>query len=161
MDGAKLIATQDAYFPAGDYCSEAKLSSPEDLYYRDGVLYIADSGNGRIVTYTLATGALSFLGEDILVNPTGLAVAPDGRVFVADYGASEIVVLSADGAELLRIPRPQEIYYGNSPYKPRKIDYRQLRKYLCRKRRHARRHFAVQQCGGSSTAFSARTKLRR
>ena len=34
MDGAKLIATQDAYFPAGDYCSEAKLSSPEDLYYR-------------------------------------------------------------------------------------------------------------------------------
>lgn len=122
MDGAKLIATQDAYFPAGDYCSEAKLSSPEDLYYRDGVLYIADSGNGRIVAYTLATGALSFLGEDILVNPTGLVVAPDGRVFVADYGASEIVVLSADGAELLRIPRPQEIYYGNSPYKPRKID---------------------------------------
>lgn len=122
VDGGKLIATQDAYFPADSYCTEASLSSPEDLYYRDGELYIADSGNGRIVVYELSTGMLRFLGEDILVRPTGLAVAKDGRVYVADYGAAEIVILSPEGAELSRISRPDAVYYGSSPYKPTKID---------------------------------------
>lgn len=122
MDGAKLITTQEAYFPAGTYCTEAALSSPEDMYYRDGVLYVADSGNHRIVAYELTTGTLRFLGADVLSRPTGLAVAPDGRLYVADYGASEIVILSPDGAELSRISRPDAVYYGNSPYKPSRID---------------------------------------
>lgn len=121
-DSFGYIRTQDAYMPGGTYLSEIGLSSPEDIYYIDGDLYIADGGNGRIVRYELETGNLSYYGRGELKNPTGVAVSKDGRIFVADYGTSEIVVLSRDGEVLMRIQRPEDIFYGTSPYKPIKVD---------------------------------------
>lgn len=122
MDMNGYVRTQDAYLPGGTYLSDIELNAPEDLYYRDGVLFIADSGNARIVRYELETGELSYLGEDLLNNPTGVAVAEDGRLFIADYGASELVILSPSGNLQQRIGRPEEVIYGSSPYKPRRVD---------------------------------------
>lgn len=121
-DSFGYIRTQDAYMPGGTYLSEIGLNSPEDIYYIDGALYIADGGNGRIVRYELESGNLSYFGQGELKNPTGVAVSTDGRIFVADYGASEIVVLSQQGEVLMRLQRPEDIFYGTSPYKPIKVD---------------------------------------
>ena len=122
LDWNGYIRTQDGYLPGGTYLSDIGLSAPEDLYYRDGALYIADSGNARIVRYELATGELAYFGEGILSSPTGIAVDGDGRLFVADYGASELVILSSTGTLLQRIGRPEEVIYGSSPYKPKRVD---------------------------------------
>ena len=122
VDGSRFIRTQDAYMPAGTYLKEAALSSPEDLYYKDGVLYIADSGNHRIVVYHLSTGELRFVGAEKLKNPTGVVVAADGTMYVADYEASEVVAFSQSGEVKQRIGRPEAVYYGKSPYKPVKVD---------------------------------------
>lgn len=121
-DSYGYVRTQDAYMPGGTYLSDIGLNSPEDIYYIDGALYIADGGNGRIVRYELESGNLSYYGQGELKNPTGVAVSMDGRIFVADYGASEIVVLSQQGEVLMRIQRPEDIFYGSSPYKPIKVD---------------------------------------
>ena len=47
--------TQDAYKPAGVLLREEQLNNPEDLYYYNDQLFIADSGNGRVLCYQLCT----------------------------------------------------------------------------------------------------------
>lgn len=122
-DMRKQIRTQDAFLPAGIYLKEAGLNNPEDLFYNNGKLYIADSGNERIVEYELSTGKLRFLGAEYLKRPTGVAVGEDGRIYIADYQAAEVVVMSHSGNLLQRITRPEDVFYGNNPYKPKKVDF--------------------------------------
>lgn len=116
------IRTQDGYMPGGIYLNHIGLNSPEDLYSRDGILYIADSGNGRIVRYDMQNGDLSYLAEGELSYPTGISIGPDGRIYIADYGSSEVIILSKDGEIKKRIKAPKDRIYGNGPYKPRKVD---------------------------------------
>jgi len=116
------IRIQDAYMPGGTTLSDIGLNAPEDLCYHDGYFYIADTGNGRIVRCDRSNGMLFHLGIGELKRPTGVAVANDGRVFVADYGAEQIVVLSPEGKVLQRIGRPEDLFYGKSRYMPRKVD---------------------------------------
>lgn len=120
-DRSQAIRTMDAYLPAGAYLSEAGLSGPEDIFLSGGELYIADSGNHRIVVYSLDSGEIQSFGEEELKQPTGVAVDRDGRIYVADYGAEQVTVFSADHTVVARMTRPTEPYYGSSPYKPQKV----------------------------------------
>ena len=121
-DRTKLVLTADAYLPAGIYLADAGLSSPEDLYLSGRELYIADTGNHRIVVYSMDTGSLTSFGENDLIKPTGLSVDGAGRVYVADYGAEQVVIFTPDRSVERRLTRPTEAYYGASPYKPQKVD---------------------------------------
>ena len=121
-DQSKYIPTMDAYLPAGTYLSEIGLNSPEDMFLHGRDLYIADSGNRRIVIYSLDTGDITVFGEGNLRKPTGISVAEDGSVYVADYGAEQVVIFAPDFAVKQTITRPTVPYYGSSPYKPQKVD---------------------------------------
>lgn len=116
-----FVRIQDAFVPVGTYLTNVGLSSPEDMFLHEGHLYIADSGNGRIVVYELETGNVESFGEGILSGPTGIWLDDDGTAYVADYRAEEVVVFGPDRNELRRIGKPQESYYGSSPYKPKKV----------------------------------------
>jgi len=116
------IRTQDGYMPGGTYLSEIGLKTPEDIFVRNDILYVADSGNARIVKYDMQSGSLKFLAEGNLVKPTGISVGLDGRIYIADYGNSEIVILSREGEVQKRIAAPTSQIYGSGPYKPQKID---------------------------------------
>ena len=52
-------------------------------------LYVADTWNGRIQGYTIAGLLRASVGE--LYGPRGVAVAPDGRVWVSDTGNHRVV----------------------------------------------------------------------
>jgi DNA-binding beta-propeller fold protein YncE len=121
LNNETYIRGQDAYMPGGVCLSEVGLNAPEDMAVAGKTLYVADTGNGRIVKYDTVSGEYAFLGGGELKTPTGVAVSDDGRIFTADYGAEAIVVLSPEGGVLKRIGRPDEIFYGKSPYKPRKV----------------------------------------
>lgn len=121
-DQSKYIPTMDAYLPAGTYLSEIGLNSPEDMFLHGRDLYIADSGNRRIVIYSLDTGDITVFGEGDLRKPTGISVAEDGSVYVADYGADQVVIFAPDFTVKQTITRPTVPYYGSSPYKPQKVD---------------------------------------
>ena len=83
-----------------------QLSAPRGIAVADdGTLYIADTGNGRIVAVR-PTGHATLLAsaagctDACLVEPHGIAVAPDGAVWIADAGAHRIFRLDPDSREL-------------------------------------------------------------
>jgi outer membrane protein assembly factor BamB len=110
-DRSQLIPTLDAYLPAGIYLSDIDLNAPEDMFLSGEKIYIADSGNGRIVICNLRTGDLETLGEGTLQKPTGIVVSSDGRIVVADYGAQEVVVFDNEKKVLTKIGKPEDLIF--------------------------------------------------
>ncbi len=120
-DLSRAVRTQEAYIPAGTFFADLGMASPEDLFYSGGKIYIADSGNHRVLVCTPQGSLLTVIGEDVLKKPTGVAVDEKGTIYVADYSAEAVVVFSADGTEQMRIERPTDVYFGSSVYHPRKV----------------------------------------
>ena len=61
----------------------------------DGSLYIADSGNGRIVAvrptgHATVLASAAGCNDACLVSPHAVAIAPDGSIWIADAGAHRI-----------------------------------------------------------------------
>ena len=50
VDG-DYIRTQDAYIPSRTYLNECDLSAPQDVFIKGNIMYVADTGNSRIVIY--------------------------------------------------------------------------------------------------------------
>jgi DNA-binding beta-propeller fold protein YncE len=70
----------------------------------DGALWIADSGNDRLILCPRGRCGKppqivgkSGKGSDAFLSPIGIAVAPSGSVFVADIGNRRMQVLSSQG----------------------------------------------------------------
>ena len=75
------------------------LSNPSDLFVgADGGVYVADTGNSRVVKMTADGYFLAEYGAGVLKAPEGVCVADDGTVYVADTGNSRMVVFEATGA---------------------------------------------------------------
>lgn len=71
---------------------------PKDVTIADGVVYVADSLNGRIVRLDAETGALiDTFGETHLHQPEGVTVTPSGSVWVADTTWNRLIEFAADG----------------------------------------------------------------
>ncbi len=96
----------------GGPATATKLSNPKDVAVSsDGILYIADAGNNRVrrvgpdgVISTFAgTGVNGYNGTDLLATsanlslPSGLAVAGDGTVYIADQNSGRIRKVGIDG----------------------------------------------------------------
>ena len=77
------IRTQGAYMPGAILMRDVDLRNPEDLVVHNGYIYVADTGNRRIVAYNHVTGEYETFGEDVLHTPRGLFVTPEGHVYVA------------------------------------------------------------------------------
>jgi sugar lactone lactonase YvrE len=62
----------------------------------NGQLFVADSGNNRLLRIDPLTGAVApyVMG---LRNPLGLALAPDGSLIVAEYSAGTVLRIDASG----------------------------------------------------------------
>lgn len=85
----RMIPTQDAYVPLSmsQTLDQSTLNNPNDIFVdRDDNIFIADSGNSRIIKYNLRTDETMIIGETILKNPTGVHVGFDNHLYVADYG---------------------------------------------------------------------------
>lgn len=105
--------THDAYMGGGVCLKDAGLEKPTDLFWKDDFLYIADSGNGRIVRYNLKNETIEILGEGSLVEPRGLFVADDGTIYVADAGAPAVFLLETDGSLRKKIERPDSYLFSS------------------------------------------------
>lgn len=91
----------------------AQLNAPRDVAIgADGRVYIADGGNNRIrqvstsgiITTTAGSGVAGFSGDGgsallaQLSGPEGVAVAPDGSVYISDTANHRLRVVGIDGA---------------------------------------------------------------
>ncbi|HAX03072.1 MAG: hypothetical protein A2Y45_06530 [Tenericutes bacterium GWC2_34_14] len=85
----RIVPTQDAYLPLSmSYnLGGETLLNPEDITIdKEDNVYIADSGNKRVIKYSLQQDQVSIIGEGILEQPTGVHVGIDGALYVADFG---------------------------------------------------------------------------
>jgi len=77
----------------------AGLSGPHGLAaLNDGGILVSDTGHGRVERIDLTTGKAETWGE--LVNPRGIAIAPDRTVYVVDASTHRVVHLMIDGRRL-------------------------------------------------------------
>lgn len=118
--GGRLFMTQDAYTPYAEV--DLPISGAEELFITAvGEMYVADTGNGRIIKLDNFNIAATY-GEGLLRRPTGLFVDADGVMYVADAGHDAIFILEPDGHVRAQFGRPSEPLFGrNRQFLPRKI----------------------------------------
>lgn len=121
VDG-DYIRTQDAYIPSRTYLNECNLSAPQDVFIKGNIMYVADTGNSRIVIYDTETDKFREFKYSEFVKPTGIFVDDDGEMYVADTDAQAVFVFGSDETLKLKIGRPESILFGSqSEYKPKNV----------------------------------------
>ncbi|MBN1778364.1 MAG: hypothetical protein JW811_09605 [Clostridiales bacterium] len=94
------IVGQNLYMAdeTGAVSSVSGLRNPSDLFVGDdGMIYIADTGNNRVVKMTADGVFLAEYGAGELKAPQGVCVTGDGTVYVADTGNSRLAVFEKTG----------------------------------------------------------------
>jgi trimeric autotransporter adhesin len=108
LDGTiRTVAGRGTVGFSGDGSSavQAQLNAPTGVAVDDsGTLFIADTGNNRVrrvspdgtITTVAGSGAKGFSGDGgtavkaELSGPTGVAIGPDGALYIADFGNNRI-----------------------------------------------------------------------
>jgi len=106
---------------AGDF--DLELDQAQDLFMdARNRLYVADTGNGRVLELDERGNKLRVIGQDELDDPTGVYVNEEGTLFVADPGAEAVVMFDKNGRKIKSIGKPESPLFGkNNAFKPRKI----------------------------------------
>lgn len=121
VDGG-WITTQDAYQVGKVILQELELVNPQDIFEKDGVLYIADTGNMRIVVYNLSDQSFIEIKNEKFKGPTGVFVNADGDIYVADKEAATVFLLDKNGVLKAEYGRPQNATFGKTAvYRPSKV----------------------------------------
>lgn len=96
--GGFTAGTQKTVVSSSMTFAGTALSHPQRLAVGpDGVLYITDLSNNRIVTYNPSNGDTGVFAAG-LNDPQGIAVDGSGNVYVANQGAQDVLVYSGGGA---------------------------------------------------------------
>jgi sugar lactone lactonase YvrE len=114
--------TQDAYLP-DKTITDLGLAAPEDIFIdKDNMMYIADSGNARIVKYSLNTGTVEgILTYEGMQNPKGVFVSRTGDIYAADPSAKMVFRFDKDFNFQQSYARPESPSYGDTKFEPSKI----------------------------------------
>ena len=120
-----LVETQTAYEPVRTMTrfGEETLNNPGDMRMGpDGNLYIADTGNKRIVVVTTAGELVKTIGDrKTLNNPTGVFVDDQMNVYVADEREETVFVFNPEGEVIRKYEKPTHQLYGNGRFRPNKV----------------------------------------
>lgn len=116
------VRTQDAYLP-DKTVTEMGLSAPEDLFIdENNMLYIADTGNRRIVKYDIDEGKVAAeLKSSEFTAPRGVYVTADGDIYVADSGAKAVLIFGADLELKGKLERPDAPIFADTNYEPKRV----------------------------------------
>lgn len=122
----EFVVTQDAYLPDRtilDVGDGIGLDGPEDIYItEDDTLFIADTGNRRIVVFDPFTNSVLYeIVHDDFSSPKGVFVTQNDEVYVADSGAEAVFKFTLDGTFIEKYTRPTSASYGTNSFNPKKI----------------------------------------
>ncbi|MDT8337158.1 MAG: hypothetical protein RQ856_04940, partial [Candidatus Izemoplasmatales bacterium] len=117
-----LTFTQTAYTPVGVLNRNVGLMNPEDIYIKDNLVYIADTGNSRIAVLDYSGNLVTEIGLGDLAKPTGVFVSEEDYLYVADKENRLVYKYDLDGSLIMTYDRPTEPLFGEkSPYTPIKV----------------------------------------
>ena len=113
-----VVQTQTAYEPGETI--RAGFNNPEDMFVYQNKVFVADTGNSRIVVLENNEIVMEITNEN-LKKPTGIAVN-DEYIYVADYDNACILLFNHDGTLKSRLNKPTEKTLGvDTKFKPSKI----------------------------------------
>ena len=103
-----------------------ELSTPRDIFMNreNGHLYIADTGNNRIVELDVAGEVVRILGDEVgFDRPQGIFRSPrDGTLWIADTGNARILNITEKGKVLQEFGTPQsDVLVGINAAAPSKV----------------------------------------
>lgn len=105
-----------------------KLNAPQGLFVHGNDLYIADTGNNRILQFAVSGDELSFTREIAkgsgweLLAPEDLFVDEDGILYIADTGNRRILKLDSTLKILGEVTCPDDVAYdAGREFKPQKL----------------------------------------
>ena len=121
-----LVETQTAYEPVRSMIrfGEETLNAPSDLRMgKDGNLYIADTGNKRILIVSREGELIKEIKDKKhFKNPSGVNVDEEGNIYVADESARAVLVYNPEGTLIRTWEKPTHPLFGETaPYKPQKV----------------------------------------
>ena len=114
-----VVFTPAAYVPEevffGSKLECGDFSGPKDMFItKDGTMYVADTGNNRIVVLNTEMELLRVIDsfrnqgeDDTFKNPSGLYCDEEGTLYIADTDNKRIVILDAAGKLVDIIENPQ------------------------------------------------------
>lgn len=134
--GGAMLAPA-AYTPSlvidGEQCGSGAWNNPQDIAVGpDDLIYVADTGNNRIVCLDsdfrlvrILSGIPTDDGLDRFSSPGGIFVTPEGHLYVADTGKARIAEFDEQGNYVRSIGAPQSDVEGVIPegfrYRPRRV----------------------------------------
>ncbi len=121
-DKMNSVRTQDAYLPQ-QTITNLGLNAAEDMFIdKNNMMYIADTGNMRIVKYDISRGIyMEEFSHPEFQAPKGIYVTADGTIYVADSKAKAVFVFDQDWKLLKKLERPQVPAFGDTPFDPSKV----------------------------------------
>lgn len=129
----------DAYDVAGIFTSSSlgldlKMNKPNGMFVYDGLIYVCDTGNNRIVVLkrpgidkleVVRTFDTLIVPEDVVPTfnqPKDIAVTEDGYIFVADYGNARVVKFDMQLNYVCAFTKPNDATYDQGlDFRPSKI----------------------------------------
>jgi len=113
--------TQDAFLPTLTI-TDLGLSNPGGLAAKGDTVYIADTGNQRVVIYDIILDKTEILKHEEFSSPVGVHVTSEGDIYVADSRAGAVFMFSEDLEFVRDFKRPVDPAYGNHlSYSPMQV----------------------------------------
>lgn len=129
-DEGNLVRTQDTYLPDRTI-TDLGLQNPEDMVIdENNLVYIADTGNARIVVYSLDTEkVVKILNKDSIAdakfsgfkNPKGIYRTKNGELYIADTGAKTVFRFDKNYKYVRQYDRPTAPIFSDTNYEPSKV----------------------------------------
>jgi len=113
--GDDWVRTQTAYEPyiTISHIGPYTMSNPTDIRIgSDGLMYIADTGNSRILVATREGEWVQTIGVGYLQSPRGVFRTDEGLIYVADMTAQAVFVFSQEGELIRTYTRPDHPLFG-------------------------------------------------
>ncbi|MCQ2505872.1 MAG: YIP1 family protein [Lachnospiraceae bacterium] len=116
------VRTQDAYLPYLTV-TDLSLSGAEEMFIdANDILYIADTGNKRIILFDLNQGqVINEIKAPVMSSPRGVYVTKNGKIYVADTGAKAVLIFNNDLSFERAIYKPDSPMFADTNYEPKRI----------------------------------------
>ncbi len=117
-----FVVTQDAYLPHRTIL-DLDLDSPEDVFIDEfDNLFIADTGNRRIVVYDPSVDEILYeITHPDFSSPRGVFVTEDNELYVADSSAEAVFKFNVDGTFIEKYTKPTSASFEATSFSPKRI----------------------------------------